>query len=86
MTSVTQGDHLRDALVADAERSLERDGSEDGCDDRIDQAGTQTDLHRPRHRAVDRQCVPVAPAGDKRPHDRVARPLQAGWSFSRHSR
>jgi hypothetical protein len=63
--------------VADRERSPERHGPADAADDRIDGADRNADLHRSRHRAVDRDGVAVTAPGDERTHDGITRILHA---------
>jgi hypothetical protein len=67
------GDDLRDALVPDRERPLERDRAADAADDGIDDAQRDAGLQRARDGPVDRERVAVAAAGDERADDRVAR-------------
>jgi hypothetical protein len=68
-----EGGDLGDALMADGERSAERDLSADAAEDRVDQTQRHARLQRTGHGPVDRHGVTIATPGDERPHDRVAR-------------
>ena len=84
-TSVADGHDLRDALVPDRERALERHRAADAADDAVDGADRHPDLQRPRHGTVDREVSPSQrPATNGRT---IASPgsRTRGASASRHA-
>lgn len=68
---ITDGNHFRNAFVANSERSFERLLPADRSDNGIDEPNMHTDLKSTRDRPMDWQRVAITPSGNKWPHDYV---------------